>query len=109
MDLLQRTLQALETTRRLESALAAGDLVRCAALIEDREAALAAFAETHRRAAAEEIAACREPIADLVAADEALVHSAEGRRDAAARDMDRAPRNSAEGPKPLTACLDRHA
>jgi hypothetical protein len=109
MKLIQRTLQALETTRRLETALEAGDLVRCAALIEEREAVLAAFADTHRGASAEEIADSRNAIADLVAADEALVLAAERCRDASAHDMERAPRRSAEGAPPLTACLDRHA
>jgi hypothetical protein len=109
MELMQRTLQALEKTRLLAAALEVGDLVRCAAMIEERETALAAFAETHRRASAEEIADCRETIAALVTADEALVHTAERRRDAAARDMEQAPRHSAEDASPLTACLDRHA
>jgi hypothetical protein len=109
MELLHRTHRALEATRRLEAALRSGDLVRSAALLEERESALAAFAETHRRAAPEEIADCRGTIDDLLAADEALCRCAEARHEAAARDLERAPRGPGDDGVPLTACLDRRA
>ena len=108
MELMRRTLTALEATRRLRAALAEGDLVRCAALLRERETALAAFADMHRAADEPTREACRPAIAELVEADEELRANADRALDAAAADWDRAP-SAADARATVTSGLDRRA
>lgn len=101
--------KALEATRLLSNALSAGDLVKCAALLEDRERILAELADAHRTATHEERDRHRTDAAELLRADEILRERAEGELANAAGAMVRPPSPRTDRPEPLNACLDRKA
>jgi len=115
MTLLKCTQNALDITRRLQSALALDDLDLGQEILELRGQAMQAFEQCHRSASPEERASCREEIKALVQADRELREKTTTDLAAIARDfrekmvsnLQNTTQNYCSGP--TQACIDRKA